>query len=215
MLERYYDRKEAGKHLAGYLDHYIGTPDLLVLGLPRGGVVVAYEVALALKAELDIFLVRKIGTPGEPELAMGAIAEGGMVMLNDSVVNFLSISKDTVQAAAENELTVLRQRERVLRGDRSSKQIRGKTVIVVDDGLATGATMKVAVKAIQKHTPDRLAVAVPVGSPSTVRELKVEADEVICPLQPAHFMSVGSWYQEFEQTTDQEVIELLQRSRNE
>ncbi|MDG5816757.1 phosphoribosyltransferase [Chitinispirillales bacterium ANBcel5] len=215
MAERYGNRSEAGRELVKYLDHYIGTSNLLVLGLPRGGVVVAYEIASLLDSDLDIFLVRKLGTPGEPELAMGAIAEGGIVQLNESVVKFLSISKETVEQVAEEQLAELRRRERMYRQGREPFDIRGKAVIVVDDGLATGATMKVALEAISRQNPERLIVAVPVGSPSTTREIRGKADDVICPLQPDNFTAVGAWYDEFDQTSDEEVIELLKKRREE
>ncbi|KMQ51087.1 Phosphoribosyl transferase domain protein [Chitinispirillum alkaliphilum] len=213
MKDRYRDRKEAGEKLSEYLDHYIGAPDLLVLALPRGGIVVAQEIAQALKARLDVFLVRKLGAPGEPELAMGAVAEGGIVELNNSVVDFLSISKEDIEKTAESELSMLRQRQHVYRGKNPQIPIAGKSVIIVDDGLATGATMKVALKAVKKQNPERVAVAVPVGAPATVREIRVEADDMICPLQPDHFMAVGVWYENFDQVSDDEVTAILQKYR--
>ncbi len=210
MKERYKDRKEAGLKLVQYLDHYVGAPGLLVLALPRGGIVVANEIARALKAELDVFVVRKLGAPDEPELAMGAVAEGGIIELNRSVVDFLSISKEQIEKSAEQELTLLRHRQQLYRQKRPQLQISGKTILLVDDGLATGATMKVALKAVKKHDPERVAVAVPVGAPSTVRELRAEANDMICPMQPDHFMAVGAWYEEFGQVSDEEVSEVLQ-----
>jgi putative phosphoribosyl transferase len=214
MIEPFRDRNDAGLVLAKSLNKYINTPDLLVLGLPRGGVVVAYQVAIALGADLDVFLVRKLGVPTQPELAMGAIAEGGVLLLNDAVVNYMSISKDAIDLTARQELIELERRERVYRNGRFSPVIKGRTVIIVDDGIATGATMKVAIRSITRKEPSKIIVAVPVGSQSACMELKSEVDEVICISKPEPFIAVGSWYMQFEQTTDEEVTALLQKAFN-
>ncbi|MFW5813672.1 MAG: phosphoribosyltransferase [Fibrobacterota bacterium] len=213
MRERFQNRGEAGRLLAGFLEGYAGSEDTLVLGLPRGGVVVAYEIASVLKVDLDVFLVRKLGAPYQPELAMGAIAEGGVRLLNEDVVSFLSVSDEEIDSVAEEELAELRRRQGRYRGKEPAKEIRGRTVIVADDGLATGATMKAAIKGIRVRKPEKIIVAVPVGAPSTVKQVGEMADEVICPRQPENFMAVGMWYEEFDQTSDREVIELLERSR--
>lgn len=213
MMERFRDRSEAGRKLAEFLRGYAGSENTLVLGLPRGGVVVAYEIASALKVDLDVFLVRKLGAPYQPELAMGAIAEGGVRLLNEDVVGFLSISDSEIDRVAEEELAELRRRQGRYRGGEPAKEISGKTVIVTDDGLATGATMKAAIKGIRVRKPEKIIAAVPVGAPSTVKQVAQMADEVICPRQPQSFMAVGMWYEEFDQTSDQEVVDLLERSR--
>lgn len=212
MNERYRDRAEAGRELAKHLQKYADMPDLLVLALPRGGIVVAFEVSLALNGELDVFLVRKLGAPYEPELAMGAIAEGGILLLNDAVVNYLSISKETIEETAQQQLAELQRRQQLYRNGRPSPRISGRPVIVVDDGVATGATMKAALKAIKRKEPSVLVAAVPVGAQSTCLELKAVADEVVCLEMPEPFMSVGLWYEDFRQIEDSEVTELLQKA---
>ncbi|HON10383.1 MAG TPA: phosphoribosyltransferase [Chitinispirillaceae bacterium] len=212
MNERYRDRAEAGRELAKRLQKYAGMPDLLVLALPRGGIVVAYEVSISLNGELDVFLVRKLGAPYEPELAMGAIAEGGILLLNDAVVKYLSISKETIEETAQQELAELQRRQQLYRNGRPSPRISGRPVIVVDDGVATGATMKAALKAIRRKEPSVLVAAVPVGAQSTCLELKAAADEVVCLEMPEPFMSVGLWYEDFRQIEDSEVTELLQKA---
>lgn len=212
MFNRFVDRENAGRVLAQKLLKYKEIPDLLIIGLPRGGVVVAFEVARALQAQLDVFIVRKLGAPYQPELAMGAIAEGGMLLLNDAVVNYLSISKEFIEQTAKEEMVELERRQKLYRGDRAMTKIADRTVIVVDDGLATGATMKVAVRALKRKEPSKLVVAVPVGAVSTCAELKEEADETVCLMTPEPFSAVGSWFENFEQTTDQQVRELLQKA---
>lgn len=212
MNERYRDRAEAGRELAKRLQKYAGMPDLLVLALPRGGIVMAYEVSISLNGELDVFLVRKLGAPYEPELAMGAIAEGGILLLNDAVVKYLSISKETIEETAQQELAELQRRQQLYRNGRPSPRISGRPVIVVDDGVATGATMKAALKAIRRKEPSVLVAAVPVGAQSTCLELKAAADEVVCLEMPEPFMSVGLWYEDFRQIEDSEVTELLQKA---
>lgn len=214
MLNRFVDRESAGRALAQKLQHYKGTPDLLIIGLPRGGVVVAFQVALALQAQLDAFIVRKLGAPYQPELAMGAVAEGGMLLRNDAVVNYLSVSKEFIEETAREQMVEVERRQKLYRGDRAMAKIAGRTVIVVDDGLATGATMKVAVRALKRKEPSKLVIAVPLGAASTCSELKNEADELICLMTPEPFFAVGSWYENFEQTTDQQVRELLQKAHD-
>ena len=207
------DRAEAGQALAGELvGRYGGRGDVLVLGLPRGGVPVAYEVARALKAPLDAFLVRKLGVPGHPELAMGAIAIGGTQVINDEVVAHLSIPAEAIEAVAERERRELARRARAFRGDRPDPVVSGKTVILVDDGLATGSTMRAAVAALRRQGPSRIVVAVPVGSSSTCAEIAAEVDDVVCAETPEPFQAVGQGYEDFEQTTDDEVRDLLARA---
>jgi predicted phosphoribosyltransferase len=203
------DRRDAGRVLAGLLDRHRAQPDVIVLGLPRGGVPVAYEVAVALQAPLDVFLVRKLGTPGHEELAMGAIASGGVVVVNDDVIRALRITADIVRRVAEREGRELLRRERVYRESRPPPEVAGKVVIVVDDGLATGASMRAAVLAVRESQPARVVVAVPAAPESTCRELHAVADEVVCATTPAPFCAVGASYWDFTQTTDEEVRDLL------
>src|SRR5580704_969849 len=203
------DRSEAGRLLAAKLTAYANRPDVLVLGLPRGGVPVAYEVAQALGAPLDVFVVRKLGIPGYEELAMGAVATGGVRVLNDEIVRRLRIPEYIIDAVAARELQELARRERLYRGGRPPPDVRGRTVVLVDDGLATGATMYAAIEALRQQNPARIVVAVPTASPETCEEMKTKADEVICAITPEPFQAVGRWYQDFSQTTDEEVEALL------
>jgi putative phosphoribosyl transferase len=203
------DRREAGRELARLLPASLRSDDVVVLALPRGGVPVAFEIAQALGAPLDVFLVRKLGTPGHPELAMGAIASGGIRVLNDEVVEYLNIPGDLIDAVAEREQAELERREAAYRQGRPMPSLRNRTVILVDDGLATGSTMKAAVEAAKHEQPTRVIVAVPVGAPETCRELANRADEVICARMPTPFSAVGQWYRDFTQTTDEEVKNLL------
>src|SRR5256885_11945567 len=205
----YRDRIDAGKQLAARLADYAHRDDVLVLALPRGGVPVAYEVAKALRAPLDIFLVRKLGVPGHEELAVGAIATGGVRVLNDDVVDYLRIPGEVIEAVAADELRELERRGRAYRGDRPEPDVRGKTIILVDDGLATGSTMRAAVAALRQQNPEKIVVAVPTSPPETCADLKREADEVMCAVTPDPFYAVGLWYENFEQTTDAEVTELI------
>lgn len=210
MAERgYRSRREAGQVLARLLQHYKGRDDVVVLALPRGGVPVAYEVARSLGAPLDVFLVRKLGVPGQEELAMGAIASGGVRVLVESVIRQLAIPPAIVQAAAEREGRELERRERDYRGDRPVPEVAGRTVILVDDGIATGASMRAAIAALRALRPARLVVAVPVAAPETCRELAALVDEVVCALTPERFTAVGLWYEDFSPTTDDEVRALL------
>ncbi|BBZ40056.1 hypothetical protein MCNS_31190 [Mycobacterium conspicuum] len=203
------DRHDAGRALAEELAAYRGKDNLLVLGLARGGVPVAREVASALHAELDVFLVRKLGVPRWSELAMGAVASGGGVVMNDNVVSSLRISDEQVREAIERETAELARRERAYRGGRPVADPRGKIVILVDDGIATGASMLVAVRAVRAAGPQQIVVAVPVGPQSTCRELAREADDVVCATTPVDFDAVGQVYADFHQVSDDEVRELL------
>jgi len=206
------DRREAGRALGAKLASYAGRNDVTVLGLPRGGVPVAGEVALALDAPLDVFLVRKLGAPGQEELAMGAIASGGVRVLNPTVIQSLRISADEIERTARREERELRRRELSYRGERPSLDIEGRIAILVDDGVATGSSMRAAVEAARKLKPARIVVAVPVAPPSTAREIRRIADDVVVVATPEPFYSVGRFYEEFDQTTDEEVRELLRRS---
>jgi len=203
------NRTDAGDRLAEKLEHYASRPDVIVLALPRGGVPVGYEVARSLGAPLDVFLVRKLGVPGREELAMGAIASGGVRVLNEDVMSELQIPQQWVDVVAARELEELRRREAAYRDGRSAPDVRGKTVILVDDGLATGASMRAAVAALRKLGPARIVVAVPVGAQQTCDEFRDVADEVVCAEMPDPFYAVGSWYADFDQTTDDEVRALL------
>ena len=205
------DRRDAGRLLAEKLAAYANRPDVLVLALPRGGVPVAYEVARRLGAPLDVFVVRKLGVPGHEELAMGAVATGGVRVLNDQLVEQLGIPDQMIDAVAARERQELARRERLYRGGRPPPDVRGRTVILVDDGLATGATMYAAIEALRKQNPGRIVVAVPTASPETCEEMKVKADHVICAITPDPFQAVGRWYQDFSQTSDEEVADLLAR----
>jgi len=213
MTPRFRDRREAGRRLAEKLTAYAGRPDVIVLALPRGGVPVAYEVARALEAPLDVYLVRKLGVPGQEELAMGAIATGGVVVLNEPVVRGLGIPRDVIDAVTAWQQGELERRQRLYRGEAPPPDVRGRTVILVDDGLATGATMRAAVAALRKQQPARIVVAVPTAPPETCEELRTETDDVVCAMTPEPFQSVGLWYEDFSQTTDDEVRELLAHAR--
>jgi predicted phosphoribosyltransferase len=215
MSPRFRDRSDAGRHLAGALASYAGRPDLLVLALPRGGVPVGYEVARALHAPLDVMLVRKLGVPGHEELAMGAIASGGVRVISDDVVRALGITDRVLAAAAAHEEHELKRRERAYRGTRPPADISGRTVILVDDGLATGSTMRAAIIALKAQNPRQLVVAVPVAASETCESLRDEVDEVVCAFTPEPFLAVGQWYQDFSQSTDEEVRELLQGAADE
>ena len=206
---RFHDRREAGRLLGQKLPAYAGRPDVVVLALPRGGVPVAAEVAQALGAPLDVFLVRKLGVPGHEELAMGAVASGGLGVLNAEVVSGLRIPESVIRTVAAREQQELLRREELYRGDRPPRDVRGQTIILVDDGLATGATMLAAVRALRQQQPARIVVAVPTASSETCEALKREADEVVCGITPEPFVAVGQWYDDFSQTTDAEVRDLL------
>ena len=213
MPTRFQDRREAGQYLATKLQVYANRPDVLVLALPRGGVPVAFEVAQAFHTPLDVFIVRKLGVPGHPELAMGAIASGDIRVLNRDVVEGLGIPEYVIEAVAASELQELARRERLYRDDRPFPNVRSHTVILVDDGLATGSTMRAAAAALRQRGPARLVVAVPVASPQVCAEFQTEADQVVCAFTPEPFYAVGLWYEDFSQTTDEEVRDLLARNR--
>jgi len=209
------DRRDAGQILAQELAEYANRPDVIVLALPRGGVPVAYEVARALHAPLDIFLVRKLGLPGHEELAMGAIASGGVRVLNQDLIQALNIPGWVIDGVAEQEQQELERRERAYRGDRPRPDVRGKTVILIDDGLATGASMRAAVASLREQGPARIIVAVPTASPETCEEFKAEVDQIVCATTPQPFLGVGAWYEDFSQTTDEEVRRLLEQAKQE
>lgn len=209
MAPRYQDRYDAGRQLAAHLADYAGRPDVLILALPRGGVPVGFEVAHALGVPLDVFLVRKLGLPGHEELAMGAIASGGVIVHNEDVVAYLEVPPRILEAVAARERRELERRERAYRDDRPAPAIAGKTVILVDDGLATGTTMRAAITALRRLGPARVVVAVPTAAPDTCAALGPEVDELVCPFRPEPFSAVGRWYEDFTQTGDDEVRALL------
>ena len=206
------DRAAAGRRLTEPLRHYADRPDVIVLALPRGGVPVAYEVATALNLRLDLMLVRKLGVPSQPELAMGAIASGGIQILNDHALQFYPIDRAAFEAVVARETRELLRREQAYRGTRAPVQLKGQAVILIDDGLATGASMRAAIHAVRTQSPSRIVVAVPVAPVETAEALRREVDELICPITPEWFTSIGHWYMDFSQTPDAEVIRLLQRA---
>ncbi|CAM3067662.1 phosphoribosyltransferase [Legionella steigerwaltii] len=208
----YVDRNQAGSVLADLLKNYAKRTDVIILALPRGGVPVAYQVATKLSLPLDIFIVRKLGVPGHEELAMGAIASGGIAVFNEEVVQMLHIQQDAIDKIQKSEQEELSRRELVYRGKRPFPELSGKTVILVDDGIATGYTMRAAIAALKQKKPAKIIVAVPVAARSTCDEIAPLVDELICPMRPNNFYAVGLWYNDFAQTTDDEVMELLQRS---
>jgi putative phosphoribosyl transferase len=211
--DRFVDRKEAGRELGNALAGRFGNrDDIIVLALPRGGVPVGYEVASVLRAPLDIFIVRKLGFPGHDEFAMGAIASGGVRVLNEEVFRDYPVPMHLVDAIAERELLEVERREKSYRGSRPHPDVRNKTVIVVDDGLATGSTMRAAVRALREMNPRAVVVAVPVAARQTCDEFRAEVDDILCLRTPEPFQAVGLWYQNFDQTSDEEVHELLDRA---
>jgi putative phosphoribosyl transferase len=208
----YKDRTEAAGQLVELLQPYASDRNVLILALPRGGVPVAYEIARRLHVELDVMLVRKLGVPGHPELAMGAIAPGGTRVLNEELIRGLAISEEAIERVAAAELQELRRRERTYRGERPAPRIQGRRVILVDDGLATGATMRAAVAVVRHQQPSEVVVAVPVAPADTVAALRQAADAVICPATPEPFLGVGRWYEDFAQVADEDVRALLARA---
>lgn len=209
----YSNRIEAGQELARRLERYANRPDVIVLGLPRGGVPVAFEVARALNAPLDVFLVRKLGMPGQEELAMGALASGGVRILNDDLIRRFHVPESTVEAVVAKEERELQRREREYRGTSAPLPVAGKTAILVDDGLATGASLRAAAAALKRLGPARIVAAVPVGSAETCAEFEDVVDEVVCAETPEPFWAIGNWYDDFSQTTDEEVRRLLAQGR--
>jgi predicted phosphoribosyltransferase len=207
------DRRQAGLSLAGKLKLYKGNPQTIILALPRGGVPVAYEVSMALELPLDVFIVRKLGSPGNPELAMGAIAQGGVTILNMDIINSLNIKESALKNTSAIEEAEIERRHLLYRKGYPPQAITGKKIILIDDGLATGATMKAAVRALRKLEASMIIVAVPVAPRSTCEELAEEADDVVCYMIPDYFMAVGEWYEDFTQTTDEEVRQLLEKAR--
>ena len=205
---QFQDRTHAGRLLAGKLERYRDNPDVIVLALPRGGVPVAFEVAKALNAPLDVFIVRKLGVPGHEEYAMGAIASGGVRVMNPDVAG-MQLPESAVEAVAAREQKELERREHLYRGDRPPLELAGRIVILVDDGLATSSTMRAAAIAVKLQKPARSVVAVPVAAPETCEQFRAEVDEVVCAITPEPFRAVGLWYQDFTQTTDEEVHALL------
>jgi predicted phosphoribosyltransferase len=209
VIDRFRDRRHAGQVLGQKLHGYASVADLIVLGLPRGGVPVAKEVATALNAPLDVFVVRKLGVPRREELAMGAIASGGVRVLNDDVVRSLRIDPQVIEKAARAETVELERREKLYRARRPPLDLAGKVVILVDDGLATGSTMRAAIDAARLHGPAKIVVAVPVAAPSTCESLRSVADEVVCAVTPRGLFAVGQWYEDFTQTSDADIADLL------
>jgi putative phosphoribosyl transferase len=209
------DRTDAGRHLAAALTEYADQPDLLILALPRGGVPVAFEVARALHAPLDVFLVRKLGFPGHEEFAMGAIASGGVRILDGEVLRMFNVPVDLIERVTEIEQRELERREKEYRDDRPPPHVEGHTVILIDDGLATGSTMRAAVAALRKEGANKIVVAVPVAPPETCEALRELADDIVCAITPEPFRAVGIWYADFSQTSDDEVRELIERAARE
>jgi predicted phosphoribosyltransferase len=213
-MRMFADRTDAGRQLASALAAYEGRGDTIVLGLPRGGVVVAFEVAKALRAPLDVYVVRKLGVPGQEELAFGAIASGGVRVLNHDVVNAVGLTQAQIDAITARETAELERRERLYRGDSPPPDLAGKTVILVDDGLATGASMRTAIRSLEAHNPGWITMAVPTAPRPTCSDLEREVDEAVCMTSPEPFFGVGQWYADFSQTTDDEVIRILREARS-
>lgn len=213
-MDKYLDRYDAGHVLAKYLGEYTNKSNVIALALPRGGVPVAYEVASALSIPLDIFIVRKLGVPGHEELAMGAIASGGTVVFNEPLMDQLNLDESSVNSVLQAEKKELQRRENLYRGNRPSPELRDKTILLIDDGIATGSTMLAAIKALRKHKPASIIVAVPVAERSICDEMESLVEGVVCPLRPVNFYAVGLWYEDFSQTSDDDVIELLDKSNS-
>jgi len=214
MIKRFRDRRDAGRRLAKELHSYANRSDVIVLALPRGGLPVGFEIAMALGAPLDVFVVRKLGLPWHEELAMGALASGGVRVLDDDLIRVARVSDEDIRRVTAAEQAELERRERQYRGDRPFPKLAGKTVVLVDDGLATGSTMRAAVAALRKERPARIVVAVPVAAPETCESFRSIVDEIVCAETPEPFQAVGLWYEDFSQTTDDEVHQLLERAGN-
>lgn len=210
-MDKYINRQQAGRILAHLLRNYAQNLNVIVLALPRGGVPVAYEIANELSVPLDVFIVRKLGVPWHEELAMGAIASGGTVVLNDELVQSLNLQQSAIDQVIKSEQIELLRREKAYRGTQPFPDLSGKIIILVDDGIATGATMQAAIQALRKHHPASIIVAVPVAADATCEALTQHVDLLICPLRPVNFYAVGLWYEDFSQTTDEEVVKLLRR----
>jgi putative phosphoribosyl transferase len=213
-LRRFHDREDAGRQLAAKLMPY-ANQEPIVLGLPRGGVPVAYEVALALGAPLDIWVVRKVGVPWHPELGVGAVAEGNYVYVSPEILNAVGLRRDEVSEVVEEKRAEVAERVRRFRGERRPPDLRDRTVILVDDGIATGGTVRAAARAVKAASPRRIVLAVPVASPDTLDELASEVDETVCLLSPSNLYAIGLWYEDFRQVPDDEVVKLLERARAE
>ena len=213
-MDKFTDRNEAGCVLAEHLNEYAHRSDVIVLALPRGGVPVAYEVAMALSIPLDVFIVRKLGVPQHEELAMGAIASGGTVVFNHRLIKQLHVDKASIDAVLISEQKELMRRQHLYRGNRPFPNLLGKTIILVDDGMATGSTMHAAIKALRKLKPNAIIIAVPVAAPKTCEKLSKLVDNIICPLKPTNFHAVGLWYEKFSQTSDDEVITWLEKTNS-
>jgi predicted phosphoribosyltransferase len=207
------DRAEAGRRLAEALEARGGWRDAVVLALPRGGVAIGLEVARTIGAPLDVVVVRKLGVPWQPELAMGAVASGGVLLLNQEVVDTVRVSREEIAEIAATESREIERRERAYRSGLPAVEVRGKTAVIVDDGLATGVTMRAAIAAVRAREPARIVVAAPVGGEEAIRRLRLEADDVLCPVVPSHLYAIGAWYEEFPQLTDNEVRRLLAEAR--
>ena len=209
LMNRFLDRPQAGRALAELLKQYAHQPDVIVLALPRGGVPVAYEIAQALSAPLDVIIVRKLGVPGHEEFAFGAVASGGSVVFNEDIMSLLALNQSAIDQVLKDELQEMARREQVYRGDSPFPELTDKTVILVDDGIATGATMRAAIQALQQKKPAKTIIAVPVAAHSTCEAMAAMVNQIVCPLQPVDLNAVGLWYDNFSQTSDSEVIELL------
>lgn len=214
MTAKFQNRTQAGELLAAKLTAYTKRPDVLVLGLPRGGVPVAFEIAKTLNVPLDIILVRKLGVPTQPELVMGAIATGGVLVLNDDMINLLGISGAEIDVAAQREMQELERRDRLYRGNRPLPHVENRTVILVDDGVATGSTLRAAIAALRQQQPQQIIVAVPIAPTSVCQWLRIEADDVVCAVEVEQLSAISLWYEEFAQTTDEEVRALLAEASN-
>jgi putative phosphoribosyl transferase len=215
MTDFLIDRTEAGQLLANRLTHYADRADVLVLALPRGGVPIAYEIATKLHLPLDVCLVRKLGVPKQQELAMGAIATGNVVKINRDIVEWSNVSRDAIEQTIEREKEELERRDRTYRGERPLPQIRDRSIILVDDGIATGATIRAAIATLQQQQPQEIVIAVPVASPAVCRSLATEANKIICLIKPESLQSISLWYEDFSQTSDKEVRDLLAKAERE
>lgn len=209
MMHKYIDRREAGIILAQKLKNFANLPNAIVLALPRGGVPVAFEIARTLHLPLDVFMVRKLGVPGHPELALGALGSGSTLIFNQHIIQELKINQTSIDSILQTEKTELARREALFRGTKAYPNLENKTIILVDDGVATGATIRVAIKSLKKHKPAQMIVAIPVAAETAYHEIAELVDQVICPIQPSHFNAVSTWYDDFSQTKDDEVMHLL------